>query len=95
MIERINMEIKGEIMRAFTIKQLKYLKLGGIHNENWTEDEKRGYLSSLSAKEKKDLDLYDECGQNCTFCVPTGKRIHTVMTRKNKKCPNCGNVESR
>lgn len=81
-------------MGKFTNKEIDYLRLGGINNENWTESEKRGYLMSLSTAEKADLDMYDSKAKYCRSCVPSGKFISCKMTKKSKKCPNCGNIET-
>lgn len=81
--------------KKFTAKERKYLKLGGI-DDGFTIEEKDGYLASLSKKEKRYFDEYDSKANCCSYCiknVPTDIFKNRTMTRKTKRCPNCGKKE--
>ena len=82
-------------MGKYTQKELDYLSLGGLNNDDWPDEEKKDYLDSLCQAEKDELDLYDVdagCCKNCVDGADSGTIVSSVMTKQFKKCRNCGHM---
>lgn len=81
----------------FAPEEIKFLSLHGLNNDNWTDDERKTHLLSLSDEEKNRLREIDEQSNCCPYCIKRKRKefeslkIEAIITKHGMVCRYCGN----